>query len=62
MRTTKLELLDSDERVFGSKTAGQYFVREYENGEEIGGSFFLTKEEAELHIKQFESETKNGKA
>lgn len=51
MRTTTLEILDEGELIFGCRTNGGYFVREYEDNEEMGGSFFKTEKEANVHIK-----------
>jgi hypothetical protein len=51
MRTATLEVLDEGELIFGCRTNGGYFVREYEDNEEMGGSFFKTEEEANAHIK-----------
>ena len=50
MRTTTLEELNEGELIFGSRTAGKWFVREYEDDVEMGGSFFNTEEEAKAHI------------
>ena len=50
MRTTTLEELNEGELIFGSRTAGKWFVREYEDDVEMGGSFFKTEEEAKAHI------------
>ena len=53
MKTATLEELESGETVFGSKTAGSYFVREFVDGEHMGGSFFKTEQEAKDYIKEF---------
>ena len=50
MRTATLEVLEEGELIFGSRTAGSYFVREYEDDVEMGGSFFKTEEEAKAHM------------
>ena len=47
MKTATIEILNEGETIFGSRTAGQYFVRRYEDGEEMGGGFFKTIEEAQ---------------
>ena len=52
MKTATIEILSEGELVFSSKTNGQYFVREYEDGEEMGGAFFLTMEEAEAYVRE----------
>ena len=46
------------ETVFGSRTAGQYFVREYEDGEEMGGSFFKSITEAEARVREYQNDEK----
>jgi hypothetical protein len=43
--------LNEDELIFGTRTAGSYFVREYEDNIEMSGSFFKTEEEAKTHMK-----------
>ena len=53
MKTATLEVLEPDEKVLGSKTAGSYFVREFVDGEQMGGSFFKTEKEAKNYIKEF---------
>jgi len=55
MRTTTLEILDAGEKIFGSPTAGKYFVQEFEDSEPRGGSFFETIEEAEKHMAEYEA-------
>ena len=50
MKTATLEVLKEGELIFGCRTNGGYFVREYENNEEMGGSFFKTEEEAKTYI------------
>ena len=50
MRTTTLEVLNEGELIFGTRTNGSYFVREYEDNEEVAGSFFKTEEEAKTYI------------
>ena len=56
MKTTKIEILAEGELIFGSPTAGKYFVRRYEDEEEMGGSFFETIEEAETNVKEYQNE------
>ena len=53
MKTATLEVLEPDERIFGSKTSGEFFVREYLDGEEMGGSFFKTEKEAKEYIVEY---------
>jgi len=48
--TGTLEELNEGELIFGSRTAGKWFVREYEDDVEMGGSFFKTEEEAKTYI------------
>ena len=58
MRTATIEILRDAETVFGSRTAGQYFVREYEDGEEMGGGFFKTITEAEARVREYQKDKK----
>jgi hypothetical protein len=51
MKTATIEVLNEGELIFGSRTAGSYFVREYEDDVETGGSFFKTEEEVKAHMK-----------
>ncbi len=53
MKTAILEVLEPEEKVFGTKTAGSYFVKEFVDGEHMGGSFFKTEQEAKDYIKEF---------
>tara|TARA_Y100001951_G_scaffold82140_1_gene70518 strand:- start:272 stop:448 length:177 start_codon:yes stop_codon:yes gene_type:complete len=55
MNRATIEVLDEGEKIFGSKTNGEFFVREYENDVEIGGKFFLTIEEAVEHVREFQT-------
>ena len=54
MKTATIEILEEGETIFGSRTGGEYMVREYEEGEEMGGSFYKTLEEAEVHVREFQ--------
>ena len=54
MKTATIEILNEGETIFGSRTAGQYFVRRYEDGEEMGGGFFKTIEEAETEVREYQ--------
>ena len=56
MKKAVIEILYEDEPVLGSRTNGQYLVREYENDEELGGSFYKTLEEAEAHVREYQTE------
>ena len=53
MKTATLETLEPGAVILGSFTNGQYFVREYVDGEEMGGSFFKTEQEAKNYIKEY---------
>ena len=51
-----LEILDPDEKIFGSNTTGgKYFVQEFEDDVPKGGSFFKTIQEAEKHMVEYEA-------
>ena len=50
-----LEILDPDEKIFGSNTSGKYFVQEFEDDVPRGGSFFKTIQEAEKHMVEYEA-------
>ena len=50
-----LEILEADEKVFGSRTGGRYWVQEFENDEPRGGQFFKTIKEAEKHMVEYET-------
>ena len=54
MKTATLEVLEPDEKIFGSKTSGEFFVREYLDDEEMGGGFFKTMEEAETEVREYQ--------
>jgi len=53
VKEARIEVLNKDEMVMGTPTTGRFFVREYEDGEEVGGAFFETLEEADRHIEQY---------
>ncbi len=36
MKTATIEILEEGETIFGSSTNGEFFVRRYEDGEEMG--------------------------
>lgn len=57
MRKATIEVLEEGELIFGSPTTGKWFVRRYENGEEMGGGFFKTKKEAILHAREYRNVT-----
>ena len=56
MKKATIEILEEGETIFGYRTGGNYMVREYEDGEEMGGSFFKTIEEAETNVREYQSE------
>ena len=54
MKKATIEILHEDETVLGSRTNGQYFVREYENDEERSGSFHKYLHDAVSHVKKYQ--------
>ena len=54
MKRATIEVLDEGEKIFGSKTRGEFFVREYEDDLEMSGSFYLTIEEAEAEVREYQ--------
>ena len=54
MKKATIEILHEDETILGSPTNGQYFVREYENGEEMSGSFHKYLHDAVSHVKKYQ--------
>ena len=46
MRTATVEILEKGEKVLGSRTSGEYMVRRFEDGVELGGEFHYTIVEA----------------
>ena len=56
MKTTKIEILEEGEFIFGSPTVGKYMVRRYEDEVEMGGGFFKTKKEAQQHAKEYKND------
>ncbi len=53
MKRATIELLNLDEWVLGSKTRGEYMVREFENEVEFGGMFFESLSEAQEHVENY---------
>ena len=53
MKKATIEVLEEGELIFGSPTVGKYFVRRYEDKTEMGGGFFKTKKEAEIHVREY---------
>ena len=58
MKTATLEVLEPGAVILGSFTNGQYFVREYVDGEEMGGSFFKSITEAEARVREYQNDEK----
>ena len=56
MKKATIEILNEDEMILDSKTKGQYMVREYENNVEIGGMFYESLSQAELHVIKYQGE------
>ncbi len=56
MRTSTIEVLEEGERVFGSRTSGQYMIRYYEDGVEQAGEFCQIKESAEVKAREWEKD------
>ena len=54
MKKATIEILHEDETVLGSPTNGQYFLREYENGEQMSGSFHKYLHDAVSHVKKYQ--------
>ena len=54
MRTATVEILEKDEKIFGSRTSGEYMVRRYEDGVEMGGEFHYTLVEAGAAVRNWE--------
>jgi len=56
MKTATIEILNEGETIFGTRTNGEYFVRRYEDEEEMGGGFFKTMKEAETEVREYQTE------
>ena len=54
MKKATIEILEEGETIFGSRTNGEYFVRVYEDEEEMGGGFFKTMGEAEARVREYQ--------
>ena len=59
MKTATVEILEKDEKVLGSRTSGEYMVRRYEDGIEMGGEFHYTLTEAGAAVRKWENEIEN---
>ena len=57
MKTATVEILEEDEKIFGSRTNGQYMVRRFEDGVEMGGEFHYTLTEAGAAVRNWENQT-----
>ena len=57
MRTATVEILEKDEKVLGSRTSGEYMVRKFEDGIEMGGEFHYTLTEAGAAVRKWENQT-----
>ena len=53
MREATIEVLNKGEKGLGSPTIGRYMVREYDDGEETGGGFYKTLEDADKHVANY---------
>ena len=56
MRTATIEILEKDEKVLGSRTSGEYMVRRFEDGIEMGGEFHYTMTEAGAAVRKWENQ------
>ena len=54
MKKATIEILHEDESILGSKTSGQYMVREYEDGEQMSGSYHKYLHDADKHVKKYQ--------
>ena len=54
MKKATIEILHENETVLGSPTNGEYFVREYEDGHELRGSFHKYLHDAVNHVKEYQ--------
>ena len=57
MKTSTIEILEEGETVLGSRTAGQYMVRFFEDDEEQGGTFCKTLEDAGVKARDWKNQT-----
>ena len=54
MKKATIEILHENEIILGSPTNGQYLVREYEDGEEMSGSFHKYLHDAVSHVRKYQ--------
>ena len=57
MRTATIEILEKDEKVLGCRKSGEYMVRRFEDGIEMGGEFHYTLTEAGAAVRKWENQT-----
>ena len=57
MKTATVEILEEDEKIFGSRTSGEYMVRRFEDDVEMGGEFHYTLTEAGAAVRKWENQT-----
>ena len=53
-KTATVEILEKGELVLGSPTRGEYMVRRFEDGVELGGEFHYTIVEAGAAVRNWE--------
>ena len=56
MKTATIEILHDNETMLGTKTSGNYLVREFEDGVEMAGQFFNTMDEAESRVREYQGD------
>ena len=56
MKTATIEILNEGETIFGSRTSGEYMVRRFEDGVEMGGEFHYTLTEAGAAVRKWENQ------
>ena len=57
MKIATIEILHDNETMLGSKTSGNYLVREFEDGVEVAGQFFNTMDEAESRVREYQGDS-----
>jgi hypothetical protein len=55
MKTATVEILEEGEKIFGSRTRGEYMVRRFEDDIEMGGEFHYTLTEAGAAVRKWEN-------
>ena len=56
MKKATIEILEEGEKIFGSRTRGEYMVRRFEDGIEMGGEFHYTMTEAGAAVRKWENQ------